>query len=297
MTYQDFKDYIYEEVASRYESRATVHLSTFTKNNGVLLDGLVICEEDSRISPNLYLNDYYDLILEGQSKEDVLNKILKKYEQAKSIPKFDPDIFSDFSAVKDKIIFRLINQSTNSELLEDVPYLPFLDLAIVFSVMIEISKDNFGTVLIRKDFLPQWNIEKEELFEIAKKNTYKDLQPEYCSIEDVVPPMFDEKDKDLWGVPIPSFPIYILSNKKRFHGAGVICYPEYLKSLAEQLNCDLYIIPSSVHEVLIVPMADYIDLNTLSEMVRQVNATEVPPEEVLSNHAYYFLRAKNQLQY
>ena len=297
MTYQEFKDYIYQEVATRYESCATVHLSTFTKNNGVLLDGLVICENGSRVSPNLYLNDYYDLLAEGETKESILGKIICQYEQAKHLPDFDPDMFNDFEAVKDRIIFRLINQNSNAVLLEDVPFLPFLDLAIVFSVMINISGEHFGTVLIHKNMLTLWNITKEELFDIAKKNTYQTLSPDCLPLEDLVDDMIPEEDKALFSDLTPAFPMYVLSNIKRFHGAGVICYPEYLKELSERLNQDLYVIPSSIHEVLVIPMSSDISLETLSDMVQQVNATQVPPEEVLSNHAYYFLRAKNMLQY
>lgn len=297
MTYQEFKDYIYQEVASRYESCATVHLSTFTKNNGVLLDGLVICENGSRVSPNLYLNDYYDLLINGETKEEILRKIICQYENAKNLPDFDPDIFSDFNEVKDLIIFRLINRHSNAVLLEDVPFLPFLDLAIVFSIMVDISEGHFGTVLIHNCMLSEWNITQEELFKVAKENTYQTLRPDFLPLEKLIDSMLSAEDKALFSEVTPSFPMYVLSNIKRFHGAGVICYPEYLKSLSERLEQDLYVIPSSIHEVLIIPMSSDISLETLSDMVRQVNATQVAPEEVLSNHAYYFLRAQNKLQY
>ena len=297
MTYQEFKDYIYEEVAKRYDSRATVHISTFTKNNGVLLDGLIICENNSRISPNLYLNDFYDLLASGKTKEQILEDILSQYESAKNLPNFDPDIFTDFSAVKEKIIFRLINKNTNAALLEDIPYIPFLDLAIVFSIMVNIRGNHFGTVLIHNHLLSEWSITIEELFKIAKDNTYQTLKPDCLPLEDLIEDMIPLKERDLFSDLKPAFPMYVVSNTRRFHGAGVICYPEYLKELSERLETDLYVIPSSIHEVLVIPMNEEIDLETLSDMVRQVNATEVAPEEVLANHAYYFLRAKNALQY
>lgn len=297
MTYQEFKDYIYQEVASRYESCATVHLSTFTKNNGVLLDGLIICENGSRVSPNLYLNDYYDLLMEGETKEEILRKIISQYEKAKNLPDFNPDMFNDFAEVKDRIIFRLINQASNQALLEDVPFIPFLDLAIVFSVMVDINEDNYGTVLIHNSMIEEWGIAPDELFEVAKANTYQTLRPDFLPLEELVNTMVPATEKELFSEVTPSFPMYVLSNIKRFHGAGVICYPEYLKELSERLEQDLYVIPSSIHEVLIIPMSSDINLETLSDMVRQVNATQVAPEEVLSNHAYYFLRAQNKLQY
>lgn len=297
MTYQEFKDYIYQEVAKRYESCATVHLSTFTKNNGVLLDGLVICEKDSRVSPNLYLNDYYDLLMEGETKESILSKIICSYEQAKHLPNFDPDMFNDFEAVKDRIIFRLINQNSNAVLLEDVPFFPFLDLAIVFSVMVNIRGEHFGTVLIHNNLLTKWGITKETLLEIAKENTYQALRPDCIPLEQLVDDMIPEADKALFSDISPAFPMYVLSNIQRFYGAGVICYPTYLEELSRRLSQDLYVIPSSIHEVLIIPMSSDISLEALSDMVRQVNASQVPPEEVLSNHAYYFLRANNQLAY
>ncbi len=297
MTYQEFKDYIYSEVAARYESRATVHLSTFTKNNGVILDGLVICDKNARISPTLYLNDFYDLLAEGKTKEAILKRIIRQYEQAKDIPDFDPDIFTDFSVIKDQIIFRLVNQNSNALLLEDVPFLPYLDLAIVFSIMLKIRDDNYGTVLIHNSLLEEWGIAISELFDIAKENTYQALAPDCIPLEELLGDMLPQAERDLFGDLTPAFPMYVLSNTRRFHGAGVICYPEYLKNLSEELGQDLYIIPSSIHEVLVVPMDAELNLEILSDMVQQVNATQVAPEEVLANHAYYYLRAKNQLAY
>lgn len=297
MTYQEFKDYIYSEVAKRYTSRATVHLSTFTKNNGVLLDGLVICSDKSHVSPNIYLNDFYDLIISGESKEAVLEKIIASYEKAKNIKDFDPDTLNDFSCIKDKIIFRLINQKSNAVLLEDVPFLPFLDLAVVFSILIDLTNENCGTILIHNNLLELWDVSVEELFEIAKTNTYEALRPDCTPINEYIPGMVLDEDSNLLKDLLPTVDMYVLSNSKRFHGAGVICYPTFIKEIADRLGKDLFIIPSSIHEVLVLPMSDGMQLSEISELVRQVNATEVAPDEILSNHAYYFLRTKNKIQY
>ena len=297
MTYQEFKDYIYQEVASRYESCATVHLSTFTKNNGVLLDGLVICSKGSHVSPNIYLNDYFDLMEKGETKESILRKIIASYEKAKNVNDFDPEMLNDLSLVKDKIIFRLINKNANAVLLEDVPFIPFLDLAVVFSIMVDISEENCGTILIHNNLLELWDVSVEELFEIAKTNTYEALRPDCTPINEYIPGMVLDEDSNLLKDLLPTIDMYVLSNSKRFHGAGVICYPTFIKEIADRLEKDLFIIPSSIHEVLVLPMSDGMQLSEISELVRQVNATEVAPDEVLSNHAYYFLRTKNKIQY
>ncbi len=296
MTYQEFKETIYSSIVARCDQSAEVHISTFTKNNDVQLDGLVIYDRDNPVSPTLYLNDFYPMITKGMSIEEVTDRIFLTYQKAKKDSIFDPNMLADFSLVKDKIIFKLVNQKSNTSLLMDVPYLEYLDLAIVFAIMIPIH-DELGTILVRNSFLEDWQVTKEDLFEFAKVNTYQLLQPEITPIESILTDMLPAEEKELFGDLTPAYPMYVFTNEKRIAGAGVICYPDLLKHFSESLDCDFYILPSSIHEVIVIPMLSSMDINSLTEMVQQVNATQVAPEEILSDHAYYYLREKNAVMF
>jgi hypothetical protein len=91
--------------------------------------------------------------------------------------------------------------------------------------------------------------------------------------------------------------MYVATNSRQANGATVICYPDFLRKISESMNTDFYILPSSIHEVILVPMDNGININDLTQMVQQVNKTQLEPEEVLSNHAYYYCRQKNKIMY
>ena len=89
--------------------------------------------------------------------------------------------------------------------------------------------------------------------------------------------------------------MYILSNTLRSYGAACIAYPHILEMIGEILQRDYYVLPSSVHEVVIVPYSSGLDIRELDEMVREINVTQVAEEEVLSSHAYLYRRSTGAL--
>jgi hypothetical protein len=89
--------------------------------------------------------------------------------------------------------------------------------------------------------------------------------------------------------------MYVCTNVNKCNGAGVIFYKDFLKNISEKVGTDLYIIPSSIHEVIIVPANDKIDSELLKSMVPEVNETEVTVTEVLSNHVYLYKKTENTI--
>lgn len=297
MTYQEFKDQIYTNISNHYESRAGIHLSTYMKNNGVELDGLTIQKEGQRVSPTLYLNDFYPLLSQGQTMESITERLISAFEKPTALSGFCPDDLLDFSKIKSSVFFKLINRQSNETLLKDVPFFEYLDLAIVFCIMVTMEDQNWGSILIHNHMLEEWKLSKEELFDFAKVNTYQMFAPSFRPLEDVIENMLSEKDKALFPCLTPAFPMFILTNTQNAHGATVICYPDFLQKLSMELDTDFFILPSSIHEVILIPMKSEIHLSDLSEMVKEVNSTQLEPEEVLSDHAYYYMRSQNKVMY
>ena len=295
MTYQEFKEQIYTGVEKRCTPGANMHHFTFTKNNGVELDGLSIYYEGQSISPTLYLNDYYPLVSKGLSIDNIIEKLLEASKRAVNIPNFTPEDIQDFSKVKSAIFFKLINKRANETLLSDVPYVKYLDLAIVFCIMIPMDTKNWGSILIHDNLLETWNITKETLLEYAKINTYQIFAPKVTPLRDLLKEMLTKEDKELFPDLTPAFPMLVVTNCRNNHGASVICYPDYLKNLATEMDTDFIILPSSIHEVILLPLEGSMDIGQLSQMVQQVNATQLSPEEVLSDHAYLYLRHENKV--
>ena len=87
---------------------------------------------------------------------------------------------------------------------------------------------------------------------------------------------------------IPTEKMYILSNHMRSYGAAALIYPEQLRKIAEEVGENYYVLPSSVHETIIVAESESPDKEELCSLIKEINETQVEAEEVLSDHAYYY---------
>lgn len=157
-------------------------------------------------------------------------------------------------------------------------------MEIIFNVFVDFDGNNRGTVLITNSHLEKWNIKKEFLYSIASRNTEKIMPFEFMAMEDILQELTGEEFE-------PSEnEMYVLSNKDRCFGAAVLLYKDALKNVADILQDDYYILPSSVHELIIIPKLKSVGKDELTLMVKDVNATQLEPEEILSDHAYFYSR-------
>lgn len=280
---------------SQFQEGQKVLIQPVLKNNGTVYDGLIIIDPILNISPTIYLNPYYHRFLDGVSMEDIYSDILSTYQE--NLPKedFDISLFKDFDKAKERILLKLVNQERNSELLEEVPHIIFHDLAIIFVCAICDFLDEYATILIHNQHLEMWGISLDELYEIGMENTPKLLPYSFDSMENVLKHLSDGT------LPfVTDIAMSVLTNQLKIHGATSIIYPGLLKRLANDLDDDIIIIPSSIHEVLIIPYQSTISKYSLlnfRDMIVQVNEEQLPDEEVLSDHAYLYLKDSEKLIY
>lgn len=199
--------------------------------------------------------------------------------------------FRDFEQAKERVAYRLVNYEANRKLLEDVPHVPFLNLAKVFYVAVYSEEFGNGSILIHNNHQQLWGVTTEELNEIATENTPKLFPAEILSMEEVLRKAAPEMARS-FDIPEQETP-YMISNMEKSYGAAVMCYPSIIKELAERRQSDLIIIPSSVHELLVLTYEE--DIEAFRWMVRDVNATQLQPEEVLANSVYVYRRETNSI--
>ncbi len=292
MKYQDFITNVADHVASQLHDNQQVQVKPVTRNNGIVYEGLFILDPILNVSPTIYLNPYYHRFLSGVSLDDIYADILNTYYA--NLPKtdFDATIFTDFNKAKSRIVMKLVNRQRNTKLLEKIPYIPFLDLAIVFVCTVTDCLNEYATILIHNEHLNLWNITPSELYRIAVANSPTLLPYQFENINtyaDNYPCWLDEIE------------VYILTNQPKIHGACCMLYPGLLDEIASQLDSDLVIIPSSIHEVLIIPET-YLDHQEqtppdFSDIIREVNDTELSDDEVLGDRAYYYRRSSGTIEF
>lgn len=291
MNYEDFLSYVQEAIVERVDPSAKVELHKVMKNNNMELDGISIMKPNNNISPTLYLNDYYEAYVEGQNLKEIVDEILTLYESHEDEIPFDIEAFKSYERMKERIAYKLINFESNIKLLEDVPYQRILDLAIVFFVVISSDSRGTSTILIHYEHLDLWNITEKQLFEDAKINTPLLFKEDLQDIEEII----GEYMSDLEPVPIDKPKMYVLTNEDRINGAATLLYDNLLSAFADQVKQNLYILPSSIHEVILVPDCPGVTQKDLEKMVIEVNASEVLESDRLSNHVYFFDRRKKVL--
>lgn len=288
--FNNCKEEIRACVARRLGKQYTVDWLDCLKNNGVVEKRMQIRKTGDATAALINL----DTIVEPNEgrleiADDLAEEILQIYKlslENKEQVKRTADDMNSYKTVRDRIILKLINTERNRELLKTVPSVPICDLSIVFCLYLS---DRLGkaAALIRNEHLELWGVTIEELYRDAKRNTPIILPVKFRAIEEI---MAEATGVDVWGTPnIPEdLRLYYLGNTEDLFGATAILYPGVLKQVAEKWKKDLYILPSSIQETMILPCNENLNKDELSEMVRTINQCEVSPEEQLSDHVYRY---------
>lgn len=186
--------------------------------------------------------------------------------------------------IKNEILFQVVNATKNRDLLEQAPHQRYLDLALVFFYMEETEDHQKRTFILSNEQMRRYGIAKEQVAEWAMANTPRLLPVSFHSMEHVL------RKFSLWeqAEAADQPPMYVLTNVRMFLGAACLFYPKVLPSIRNAVQEDFYIIPSSVHECIILPMSDAYEKRELEKIVYEVNLTQVPEQEVLSNYVYFY---------
>ena len=294
VTYEEFQQMIVKGVSERLEEGRSVEINEVVKNNGVILKGLTFRDSTEGIRPTIYLGKYYDQYKEGMDIPSVVSMILEVYRIGSSQNTFDIHSFTDFDKAKERIVFKLVNYDKNKVLLSKVPHRPFLDMAVVYYYLLKDEDLENATILIYNNHLESWGITAKELDAIAIRNTPLLLKEDLRSVTEVLMHLMarsGEGEKTEADLSEEDFGMYVLSNRTRIFGAACILYAGVLKSFAEKLHKDLFILPSSVHEVILVPKEESMEWEKLQELVQEVNSTQVEDVEILSDSVYCYTRS------
>ena len=263
------------------------------KNNGCEMDGLVIMEKGKDIAPTIYLDSFYELYTNGENIKNIIRQIEVIYEQNKNNVTFDVNILKHFDTIKDKIVYKVVNYRSNEKLLEQVPHKRILDLAVVFYCLLDNEYGRSATALIYNNNLKNWNVTIDDVYKAALKNTPDLLHSKISSMAALFEKCgvnVDGEEVDLKDY-VPS-DMYVLTNESKLNGAACILYENVLYDFAQKLGADLYILPLSVHEVILLPKLSMFEKDELVNMVKEVNTEGVAADEVLSDHVYEYNRTE-----
>ena len=276
-----------------------IKVQKVTKNNGLVLTGLCIMQKDCNIAPTIYLEYYKDLYEDGSmNMEEIVEHIIQRDKEHR-INSMDVSFFTDFEKVKKDITYKIINADRNMNLLKEVPHKKFLDLAKVYYVTISNEAIGEGAIQINNHHIKMWGITEEELDRVASTMGEEKCKVCFMDMANMVKEILQEK-KDFESDIVEDMQdmepmMYVATNQNRFLGAAVMIYQSFLEQVSDRLKSNLIIFPSSVHEILIVAESSGVDIYHCKKMVKDVNATQVEPDEFLSDNVYYYDRKTKEL--
>lgn len=253
-----------------------------------MLDALILHMPDSDSAPIVYLNPLYSSYKNGSTLNDICHSVIAGLKAEAALPQEMIQYLLEPEAARSRIVYRLISRKQNEEFLKTVPWVPFLDLAVIFHIYLGTPGKTLITSVIHKKQASALGLSTKELFSLAKKNT-PEFFPVVCDRLDKLIFGWDSglEDPDECGKILPD--IYVLTNRSGINGAACLLYENKIKDLADRLGTDFFILPSSIHEVLLLPDSEH-HCDELRDLVRSINRSEVPAEDVLSDEVYHFCR-------
>lgn len=295
LNFMEFMNVIKSEMEEKMGDNVRIDIHDTVKNNNVSYKAISIVRQDCNTSPNLRLEDFYEDYQNGTDLETVLSKIIAIFEQHDH-PQIDLTCFLDFEKAKDHIMIKLVSYEANKKRLEQIPHIQFLDFAVTYYVYMKQEDFGYGngSVQIENEHLKLWGVEKEQMHYFAMKNSIEKMPVKFQSIQDVLIHMLNQKGIETDDIQEEmtkmqdDISMYVLSNEQNYFGASVMYYPGVLKEISSRFQSDLIILPSSIHEVIVLPVGGEEQFDEMNKMIEEINKEQVADEEVLSNHFYYY---------
>ena len=293
MTKQDFMEQLIEELY-RYFSPEQYQLegSVLLKNNDTKRYAILLKKIEGTVSPTIYLDNFYSEFEHGRTTiSETASHIYEQMHDFEDKIEAYQEFSAELSDCSNKITYWLVSKERNKQFLESVPHLPFLNMAVVFYIIHHVSKEGMESICVTNELAGKWGLSAKSLYIIAEKNTPILLPPVIDTMEHTLELLMGEINCAIEpaGDSNKPIPMHIMTNKYQINGASVLLYHGLLDGLAEKLGTDLYVIPSSIHELIIMPAEDgSLSLSKLSDMVKEINENHVKEEEILSDCAYYY---------
>ena len=306
MSFEEFKKEIKDRILDFLPDdyvEAEVSFCDVKKVNDINMTGLTVLRKGCNIAPSIYLDKYYELYKNGESIENILGDLANIRVESEASSEVSLDKLVDFEACKDRVLPRLYGLELNFESMEERPYTLLDDFVVFYVISIEERVDGIVNIPVNNRMLDQWGINVNELHMKALENFKKNNEGTFKSMSEIMKEMLlpslledmdgnEEMAKELFEEMFGSSnscQMFVLSNTNNINGATMLLDSEFMESIKERIGEDYYIIPSSIHEVIVVPDSVVENPNDLASMVYEINRAQVSVSDRLSDHIYRFV--------
>lgn len=290
MDFEKFKESLIEDVQQALYKKgieANVSTNEVSKLNETY-EALTVTPEGSNVGVNVNMENFFEAYENGVGYDAVVDRAIRVIENGlDQQPAIDVSSLTDYSQMKDKLIMEVVSKEANEEMLANIPHVEMEDMAVVYRFVLDSNEDGRATILATNQLIETMGVTPEQLHMDAMENA-PELKPAIIMgmtemLADMGMPM------EMMGMEAPTQEfMYVATVEDKINGAGVLAYQNFMEQAAERIGGDFFILPSSRHEILLVPDNGEADLQQLKDMVREVNATQVAPEEKLTDSVYHY---------
>ena len=283
MVTKEFAQAVRDEVERIAGDGSRVTLQETMKNNGLKLTAVCILKEDEKVAPNVYLEGLSEQEDPKAAAEEVLRTV-EEYRGAATGQEANIAIglMQDKERFLKSVLPKVVNFDWNREQLGGIPYRRYLDLAITYKAKVTEA----ASITVSDGMAKTLGITEQELYDAAMENA-KEKGCVIKSLCEVLKPVYERE-----GIVLPDeaygIPLCIVSNPECLLGAYPICIGEMLKGISGKIGGDFYLIPSSMHEIIVFPAGDDVNTDNARLMIHEVNRCNVAPEERLSDSLYFY---------
>lgn len=296
LNYEEFQEAITKKfqdaLPEEFNVSRVIVQKTNTEKEGLSITG------KNKVAFSVYFKDMYEHYLKTNDLSDIVGKTIKcSLLDSTLIEEQGIEKLNDVEWVKNHMIMQFINTERNQELLKTLPHREFLDLSIIYRIIFEAPMEGMSSI-IKNKMAKNYNLSEEDLYQIAYENTRKISEPILLPSSRVYFEMFinehDEIPDELLSLlkqqDVNEKEMYVMTNKSKCYAAAGILYDDILSELADKFESDLYVMPSSIHDMMVVSAKEYYDTEILFDMVKSANEESVALEEQLSNQVYHYSR-------
>ena len=294
MNYEEFKARFIDDITERIAEKGDkMKLSTHTINKlNETYEALTATPEGSQLGVNINLDRFYEAYSAGMPYDLAVDRATELIDKGlRERPEINVETLTDYEQVKNKLAIEVVSADTNKEVLANVPHKNIEDMAIVYRLVMESDENGRASILVTNSMVNSFGITPEQLHNDAIENAPQIKPAEIRGMSEVLREIMGPERAEMMGLNVvdpADEKIFVATVPDKVHGAGVIAYQDFMDKAAERVGGDFFILPSSLHEILIVPDNGEVNLDALKSMVKEVNANEVRPEDKLTDSVYHY---------
>ena len=255
---------------------------------GISYTAMQVRQEGQMIVPNINLDAHYQNFTRNGARLADMDHVLQSIaQQVQSQPGLETKWLQDYSQVKDKLYIRVSDAAENEAFLANCPHREVDGLAVSYHIAFDNGQGIQASAAVTNNMLDLYGITPDQLHNDALESAQNLLPANMVSLAEMMGNMMGV-DADMVMPTMDEPRLMVLTNDQALHGAGALFYPGQMDAVAQQLGSDYFVLPSSIHEVLLLPDDGSVEYDVLEAMVQDINMTTVAPEEQLSDHVYHY---------